>query len=53
MGTNALPEHAVIIAGGGPTGLMLAAELGLAGARSLVLDRIPRGHPTSTSEKAA
>lgn len=31
----------VIIAGGGPTGLMLAAELRLAGARPLVLERRP------------
>src|SRR5262249_52229356 len=27
----AMTEHAVVIAGGGPTGLMLAGELGLAG----------------------
>ena len=26
-----MTEHAVVIAGGGPTGLMLAAELALAG----------------------
>ena len=26
-----MTEHAVVIAGGGPTGLMLAGELGLAG----------------------
>jgi 2-polyprenyl-6-methoxyphenol hydroxylase-like FAD-dependent oxidoreductase len=32
----------VIIVGAGPTGLMLAAELGLAGVRPLVLERHPR-----------
>jgi 3-(3-hydroxy-phenyl)propionate hydroxylase len=32
-------EHAVVIAGGGPTGLMLAAELRLAGIDALVVER--------------
>ncbi len=32
----------VIIVGAGPTGLMLAGELGLAGVRVLVLERLPR-----------
>src|SRR4051794_28417497 len=32
-------EHAVVIAGGGPTGLMLAAELALAGADVVVVER--------------
>ena len=32
----------VIIAGAGPTGLMLAAELCLAGVRPLILERQPR-----------
>jgi 2-polyprenyl-6-methoxyphenol hydroxylase-like FAD-dependent oxidoreductase len=36
----------VIIAGAGPAGLMLAAELGLAGVRPLVLERRPRPRPT-------
>ncbi len=36
MGTN---EHAVVIAGGGPTGLMLAAELALAGVQPAVIER--------------
>ena len=32
----------VIIVGAGPTGLLLAAELGLAGVRPLVLERHPQ-----------
>ncbi|WP_431912597.1 FAD-dependent monooxygenase [Nonomuraea jabiensis] len=36
----------VIIAGAGPTGLMLAAELRLAGVRPLVLERQPRRRDT-------
>ena len=32
-------EHAVVIAGGGPTGLMLAAELKLAGVDALIVER--------------
>ena len=32
-------EHAVVIAGGGPTGLMLAAELQLAGTEVVVVER--------------
>ena len=31
----------VVVAGGGPTGLMLACELRLAGARVVVVDRLP------------
>ena len=31
----------VVIAGGGPNGLMLACELGLAGVRSTVLEELP------------
>lgn len=34
-----MTEHAVVIAGGGPTGLMLAAELSLAGADVLIVER--------------
>src|SRR4051794_25840255 len=34
-------EHAVVIAGGGPTGLMLAAELALAGTDVVVVERRP------------
>ena len=32
-------EHAVVIAGGGPTGLMLAAELALAGIDAVIVER--------------
>jgi 3-(3-hydroxy-phenyl)propionate hydroxylase len=34
-----MPEHAVVIAGGGPTGMMLAAELTLAGVEVVVAER--------------
>jgi 2-polyprenyl-6-methoxyphenol hydroxylase-like FAD-dependent oxidoreductase len=34
-----MTEHAVVIAGGGPTGMMLAAELALAGVDVAVLER--------------
>jgi 2-polyprenyl-6-methoxyphenol hydroxylase-like FAD-dependent oxidoreductase len=36
----------VIIAGAGPTGLMLAGELCLAGVRPLVLERRPQSRET-------
>jgi flavin-dependent dehydrogenase len=36
----------VIIVGAGPPGLMLAGELALAGARPLVLDRLPQPSET-------
>ena len=35
----------VVIAGAGPNGLMLAAELGLAGIRPVVLDPMPGPNP--------
>ena len=35
----AVAEHAVVVAGGGPTGLMLAAELALAGADVAIVER--------------
>src|SRR5258705_153823 len=35
----------VVIAGGGPNGLMLACELGLAGIRPVVLDPMPGPNP--------
>ncbi|MBW3620586.1 MAG: FAD-dependent monooxygenase [Actinobacteria bacterium] len=34
-----MDEHAVVVAGGGPTGLMLAAELALAGVDVVVVER--------------
>ena len=34
-----MTEHAVVIAGGGPTGLMLAGELALAGADVAIVER--------------
>ena len=37
----AMSEHAVVIAGGGPTGLMLAAELALAGVDVAIVERRP------------
>jgi 3-(3-hydroxy-phenyl)propionate hydroxylase len=36
-----VPEHAVVIAGGGPTGMMLAAELALAKVDVAVVERRP------------
>jgi 3-(3-hydroxy-phenyl)propionate hydroxylase len=36
---NALIDHAVVIAGGGPTGLMLAGELALAGIDVAIVER--------------
>jgi 2-polyprenyl-6-methoxyphenol hydroxylase-like FAD-dependent oxidoreductase len=35
------PEHAVVISGGGPTGLMLAGELALAGIDVAIVERRP------------
>src|SRR5581483_789443 len=39
QGKLAMTEHAVVIAGGGPTGLMLAGELALAGVDVLIVER--------------
>jgi 3-(3-hydroxy-phenyl)propionate hydroxylase len=39
VGVNAQPEHAVIIAGGGPTGLMLAGELEVTGIDVAIVER--------------
>ena len=36
---TSMTEHAVVIAGGGPTGLMLAAELALAGIDVVIVER--------------
>lgn len=40
-GTTGVTGHAVVIAGGGPTGLMLAAELALASVDVAVIERRP------------
>jgi 2-polyprenyl-6-methoxyphenol hydroxylase-like FAD-dependent oxidoreductase len=40
-GSVAMTEHAVVVAGGGPTGMMLAAELALAKVDVAVLERRP------------
>jgi 2-polyprenyl-6-methoxyphenol hydroxylase-like FAD-dependent oxidoreductase len=42
-------DYQVIIAGGGPTGMMLACELGLAGVRPLVLERLTGRSNASSS----
>ena len=39
MSISAKPDHAVIIAGGGPTGLMLAGELAVAGIDVAIVER--------------
>src|ERR687886_903919 len=39
MGGVAMTEHAVVIAGGGPAGLMLAGELALAGVDVAIVER--------------
>jgi 3-(3-hydroxy-phenyl)propionate hydroxylase len=39
MGERPAAEHAVVIAGGGPTGLMLAGELALAGIDVVIVER--------------
>src|ERR1700733_14167514 len=38
-GSQSMIEHAVVIAGGGPTGLMLAGELALAGVDVAIVER--------------
>ena len=37
-----MAEHAVVIAGGGPTGLMLAGELARAGVDAVIVERRAR-----------
>jgi 2-polyprenyl-6-methoxyphenol hydroxylase-like FAD-dependent oxidoreductase len=48
MSAVATPEHAVLIAGGGPTGLMLAGELALAGVDVAIVERRPSQEVTGT-----
>ena len=43
-----MTEHAVLIAGGGPTGLMLGAELALAGIDVAILERRESQHLPSS-----
>jgi 2-polyprenyl-6-methoxyphenol hydroxylase-like FAD-dependent oxidoreductase len=45
-----MTEHAVVIAGGGPTGMMLAAELALAGVDVAIVER--RGSPELAGSRA-
>ena len=45
-----MTEHAVVIAGGGPTGLMLAGELALAGIDVAIVER--RARPRSSTARA-
>ena len=44
-----MTEHAVVIAGGGPTGLMLAAELTLAGVDVAIVERRAAGQEIESS----
>jgi 2-polyprenyl-6-methoxyphenol hydroxylase-like FAD-dependent oxidoreductase len=41
VGIEVMAEHAVVVAGGGPTGLMLAGELALAGVDVAIAERRP------------
>src|SRR3954449_2925021 len=47
---RAMTEHAVVIAGGGPTGLMLAGELALAGIDVAIVER--RASPDLAGSRA-
>jgi 3-(3-hydroxy-phenyl)propionate hydroxylase len=47
-----MTEHAVVIAGGGPTGLMLAGELTLAGVDVAIVERA-RGRSVLTHHRGA
>jgi 2-polyprenyl-6-methoxyphenol hydroxylase-like FAD-dependent oxidoreductase len=48
-----MTEHAVVIAGGGPTGLMLAGELALAGVDVAVVERRERQDVASARRRPA
>jgi 3-(3-hydroxy-phenyl)propionate hydroxylase len=43
-----MTNHAVVIVGGGPTGLMLAGELALAGVDVAIVERRPRQELTGS-----
>ena len=45
-------KHAVVIVGGGPTGMMLAAELALAGVEAVVLERRQNAETESSRARA-
>jgi len=51
-----MAEHAVVMAGGGPTGLMVAAELALADVDVVIVDRrasrIPNARPPAVCTRA-
>src|SRR4051794_12664904 len=46
-----MSEHPVVVAGGGPTGMMLAAELTLAGTDALVVERRPSSRLESSRSR--
>src|SRR3569832_2442035 len=48
MSNTAIVDHAVVIAGGGPTGLMLAGELALAGIDVAIVERRASQHLTGS-----
>jgi 2-polyprenyl-6-methoxyphenol hydroxylase-like FAD-dependent oxidoreductase len=45
-----MTEHAVVVAGGGPTGLMLAGELALAGVDVAIVERLASNDRASVGE---
>ncbi len=47
-----MADHGVVIVGGGPTGMMLAAELALAGVEAVVLERRPSPEIDSARARA-
>jgi 3-(3-hydroxy-phenyl)propionate hydroxylase len=52
MATSVPSQHAVVIVGGGPTGMMLAAELALAEVEAVVLERRPSAEIESPRARA-